>query len=228
MFSLGENSHQKTSKFMTLILRIIFLLTSLAAKLPNASASPIYNTKGGIHRRNDPSDAAVDQQWADEISIRSEDLDDFFFHLVSDAQQSDVPFNAPSEIKLPHWLDLENPFEYYDDESMQFPLNPTRYKLDDYFSSLESDAQPAHAINHQSNAPLPATKLHADPQHYEQSDDESIEYPHHRKRRRISPDSEETAGLKTTGLDFTELPDASVDDNVDDESAIQIKRRGKY
>ena len=36
--------------------RIIFLFSSLTAQLPNASASPINQKEGGVHRRNDASD----------------------------------------------------------------------------------------------------------------------------------------------------------------------------
>ena len=143
---------------MTLIWRIIFLLTSLAAQLPNASASPIYNKEGGIHRRNDPSD--------DEFEV---------YRKAANILKELKNYNAPSVASKRRLSQLGNPME--------------------------------------------------------DSDEESIEFPHHPKRRRIAPESEAAARLKTTGLDKSNAlndEDAVTLMDHDDESVTQLKTRGNY
>ena len=93
------------------------------------------------------------------------------------------------------------------------------------------------------NAPAVASKRHLSQidNPLEQSDEESIQIrrkdSHSRKRRRVSPESEETAKLKTTGLDLADASSAFTKGNAaspselkdhDDESATQMNDRGNY
>ena len=191
---------------MKSISRFIFLISSLTVTyIPNASAALIDPTKGGIHRRNDASD--------DELEIQ--------LRTASNSKRLD---------------ELDDDFFSLD------PLSNSNIReleeLNGYFFSPESDAQHAHTINHKSNALLSGTKkfLQKDLKTpFEHSDEGLMQFPHDRKRRRISPESKETAGLKTTGLD---LPDASDDGNDvlsfklkkdhDDKSATKPDDRGTH
>ena len=172
---------------MTLIL---FLLLSLAAHLPNASASPINHLEGGIHRRNDPSDDEFATREAAEILSQ-------LYGIRSQQIYASQPLLPPQGL-----LSSNAP-----------PVAPP------VAEPVASKWRVSHIRN------------------LLESDEESIQYPHDRKRRRISIESEEIAGLKTTGLDLPNASSGGNDSNGvplskfkdrEDESAIQMSESGDY
>ena len=85
---------------MTVIWSIIVLMSSLAVYLPNAYGSPINHAKEGIHRRNNPTEDEFEfLHNYDEISIGSDDLEDFYLRYDRHDEQS-VTINKPPDVQL--------------------------------------------------------------------------------------------------------------------------------
>ena len=101
--------------------------------------------------------------------------------------------------------------------------------LEDYLLRIKHSAD---AINPQSNDPLSANEVDLFEYLFEPSVEESIEYTHDAKRRRISPESKGTTGLKSTGLDLLDAfngknaASTSTPKDNDDEPVKQTNDRG--
>ena len=104
---------------MTLIWRNIFLLSSLTAQIPYASASPMNHTRGGIHRRNDALDPLNDPS-DDELEVTRKAAE-----ILRELKTSNVRAVAAKRRLSP----MDNPFEESYQSSRKNSHNSKRRRI---------------------------------------------------------------------------------------------------